>query len=426
MIDLHRHEHRLGHDSPIESVAAPARVFVHLLQHAGKICAPEVKVGDRVLRGMRIGHSDAKVFVPVHSPVSGTVAAIDEVAHPVVGRSTAVVIDNDGKDEAVVMVARSPQQAEALSAAQLRQIAFEAGIAGMGGASFPTHIKLDSPKPLTALIVNGAECEPFLSADSRLMVEYAAQIAAGIRCIAHATGIKKVVVAIEENKPRAIAALRAVSSEGGFEVRVLSSQYPQGGEKQLIKSILKQEFAFGKLPFDVGALVHNVGTVYAIYQAVYQGVPLYERVLTVTGDCVCQPRNMRVRIGTPVRTLIEACGELLRQPKKIVFGGPMMGIAQHSADTPVIKSTSGVLLLSEASPRPSQEAACIRCARCVAHCPVGLMPSMITIAAERERWGLAKQYGCQECIECGVCDYVCPQRRNMVQEIKRAKAKVPR
>ncbi|MFH0839421.1 MAG: RnfABCDGE type electron transport complex subunit C, partial [Candidatus Omnitrophota bacterium] len=202
--------------------------------------------------------------------------------------------------------------------------------------------------------------------------------------------------------------------------------YPQGGEKQLIKAVLKREVPSGKLPFDVGALVQNVATTYAVYEAVYLGKPLYERVVTVTGDCLEHPANLLTRIGTPIKELIEQCGPLKKEPKKIVFGGPMMGIAQYSLEVPVIKSTNGIILLSEGEIDAAKERLCIRCARCVEYCPLGLMPCMMSLASEKEKWDLAKAYGSLECMECGACNYVCPQKRNIVQAIKHAKTRIPK
>lgn len=421
---------------------APDKAYISLSQHMGKICGPEVKVGDAVLAGQKIGSAEAHVFAPVHSSVSGKVIAIQEWPHPLLGKAQTIIIENDKLNRLAAPQATRPQQEiDGLSGQQLRGIIFEAGVVGMGGASFPTHIKLAPPKPIDTLIINGAECEPYLNSDNRLMIERAKEILAGIDLVQRCVDAKNVYIAIEENKPEAIKVFKAICDKrppqhlggrplticgGRYAISILKSQYPQGGEKQLIKNILNREFPPGKLPFEVGVLVHNVATVFAIYEAVYLGKPLYERVVTVSGDSLESPANLLVRIGTPIRELIAKCGPLKKQPQKIICGGPMMGIAQFSADAPVIKNTNGILLLSKTAVKPQRDEVCIRCGRCVEYCPVGLLPCLITIAAEKEKWELAKDYGCLECMECGLCSYVCPQKRNMVHKIKDAKGRVTR
>jgi electron transport complex protein RnfC len=288
----------------------------------------------------------------------------------------------------------------------------------MGGASFPTHIKLNPVKPVDTLIINGAECEPYLTADARLMVEKTAQISAAVTLIARCLGVKNIYIGIEKNKPEAIKAFSQVT---GITVKVLPSDYPQGGEKQLIKNILGKEIPRGKLPFDIGVLVQNVATVYAIYEAVYLGKPLIERIVTVTGSCLGNPKNVLVRIGTPIKELIEFCGPLKEPPAKIIIGGPMMGIAQYTDEVPIIKSSGGLLLMNKNEAQELNEDPCIRCAACVRGCPVGLMPCQINLASERLLWNLTREYGASDCIECGICNYVCPSNRRLLQTIKRAK-----
>jgi len=413
-------------NNSIQKVTLPEKVFIPLSQHLGKICAPLVSPGDRVLTGQKIASSEVKVFSPVHASLSGNVVAVEDWPHPVLGRSKAIIIESDGKDSLFATVKLSEKQVSALTPEQIREKVFDSGIVGMGGAGFPSNIKLNPAKPLQALIVNGAECEPFLTGDNRLMVEKTKEIILGIGLVAKAVGVKQVFVAIEDNKPEAIKAFRRDLAGSDYKLKVLRSVYPQGGEKQLIKSVFGKEVPQGKLPFDVGALVHNIATVYAIYEAVYLGKPLYERVVTVTGDCLENPGNLLLRIGTPVKDLIKFCGPLKQEPKKIIFGGPMMGIAQYSLDTPVIKTTNGVMFLSEVQEKPLKNEVCIRCSRCVRECPAGLMPCMISMASENEKWDLAKDYGCLDCIECGLCTYVCPQERNIVQQIKLAKTRMTR
>lgn len=423
MIKLKEHKHSTE-NKPIQAALLPKAVYIPLSQHLGKICSPEVKTGDTVLRGQKIASAQANVYAPIHASLSGKISAIREWPHPLLGRSTAIVIESDGLDRSLKSGVRSVQEVEKLTPEQIRNIVFEAGIVGMGGAAFPTHIKLNPPAPVDSLIINGAECEPYLTADNRLMIERTREIIAGIGLIAKCIGAKNVYIAIEDNKPEAIKAFESGVRGTGYAVRVLKSEYPQGGEKQLIKAVLKREVPAGKLPFDAGVVVQNVATVFAIYEAVYLGKPLYERVVTVTGDCLENPANLLARVGTPIKDLISQCGPLNKEPQKIVFGGPMMGIAQYTADVPVIKNTNGIILLSENRIKEAEEGFCIRCSRCVEACPLGLMPCLISQACAKERWDLAKAYGCMECMECGLCNYACPRSRNIVQHIKYAKARI--
>lgn len=403
-----------------------ARFYVPLSQHIGKMCESLVKAGDHVYKGQKIGDSTAKVFAPVHAPVSGVVFGVEDWPHPVIGRCKAVIIDNDHQEKESVGHRPSEVEIAGFSADTIRSIVFEAGIVGMGGASFPTHIKLHSPKPLHALIINGAECEPYLCADNYLMLEKGKELIAGIELIRRCTNVKDIYIAVENNKPEAFDALRKLCRGKGYYVVSLPADYPQGGERQLIKRVIGREILSGKLPFDVGVLVHNVATVYAIYEAVYEAKPLYERVVTVAGDCLDKPRNCLIRVGTLLKDVLTFCGPLVKEPKKIIFGGPMMGVAQFSLEMPVIKSTNGILALFDIDTRPNVEMSCVRCTRCVRACPAGLLPCMIAMASEKEKWDLAKAYGCLDCIECGLCSYVCPQEKNLVQAIKQAKVRSPR
>ncbi|MFA6357852.1 MAG: electron transport complex subunit RsxC [Candidatus Omnitrophota bacterium] len=402
----------------IEKLPLPSRVYLPLIQHLGKICNPEVKVGDLVKLGQRIASIEAHVYAPIHASISGKVASIQDYPHPVLGRAKAIVIEGDGQNEEASFIQKTQQEIDRLTAGELRKIVLDSGIVGMGGASFPTHIKLNPPKPVTTLIINGAECEPYLTADSRLMVEKASQIYAAGTLVARCLNIKEIYIGIEENKPEAISVF---SKFPGIKVRVLKSDYPQGGEKQLIQNVLGRQIPRGKLPFDIGVIVQNVATFYAIYEAVYRGKPLIERIVTVTGSCVENPKNLLVRLGTPIKNLIEFCGVLKSSPVKIIIGGPMMGLAQYTDQVPIIKSSNGVLLMDKIEAKILDEDPCIRCAACVRNCPVGLMPCQINLASERSLWTLTKEYGASDCIECGICNYVCPSNRRLLQTIKRAK-----
>lgn len=425
MIQLEEHKH-LTENKPIEQALLPSKVYIPLLQHLGKpLDIIQVKVGDEVRRGALLATSDKGVFAPVHASLSGKVAMIADYPHPVSGSARAIVIESDGKDEpAADMVPRSEEEIEAVTPDALKRIIFEAGIVGLGGATFPTHIKLSPSKPIETLIFNGAECEPYLTTDYRLMVERADEIVKGARLVASILKPQRVLIAIEDNKPEAIKLMRERAASLGWKVVVLKTAYPQGGEKQIIKSCIGREVPSGKLPFDIGVVVQNVATAYAIYEAVYLRKPLYERVVTVTGSCLANPKNLLVRIGTPVRDLIEQCGPLIKEPKKIVMGGPMMGIAQYTMDGPVIKGTSGVILFDEVLEKEEGESFCVRCGECVQNCPMGLNPGLISLAINRDRLDLAEEYGIMDCIECGLCAYLCPSRRNIVQAIKAAKTRI--
>lgn len=423
MVKLEEHKQNTQNKN-IEALPLPGKVYIPLSQHLGKACAPIVKTGDVLSTGQMIAKVDAHVYAPIHASISGRVSAIEDWPHPLLGRCKAIVIESDGKDSPQP-IAHSPRLEEInnLTPEQIRNIVFEAGIVGMGGASFPTHIKLKPPKPVDTLIINGAECEPYLTGDYRLMVERTKEILSGIELIKRCLGVKNVYIAIEDNKPEAIKQFTMFNSSQ-FTVKVLKSQYPQGGEKQLIKNVLKMEVPQGKLPFDIGVVIHNVGTVFAIYEAVYKNKPLYERVVTVTGSCLSNPKNILVRIGTSIKNLIDFCGPLTDEPAKIIIGGPMMGIAQFSDVAPVIKSTTGVLLFNKEEAGFNEELPCIRCGACVRECPVFLMPTLISSSSRKELWQQAKLYGAKDCIECGICSYVCPSKIMLVQSIRRAKLQI--
>ncbi len=436
-----REEKDYTYDKPIKKAGLPAKVFIPLSQHFGKVCSSVVKIKDKVFKGQLIATANSGLFSPIHSSVSGTVSAIVDYNHPTLGREKAIVIEGDGQDAAFPEVKRSASEVDNLSADDLRKIIFEAGIVGLGGAAFPTHIKLTPPKKIEHLILNGAECEPYLTNDFRLMLEHAQEIIAGAKIVLKILGINKCVVAIEDNKPEAIEAFKLEVSAGGgsayggrsqnsevrrsyFEVKVLKAQYPQGGEKQLIKSVLKKEVPSGGLPFDIGVVVQNVATVFAIFEAVYKNKPLYERVITLTGSCLENPGNFLVRVGTSLRDLINECGPLKEEPAKIIFGGPMMGIAQFSLDVPIIKSTTGVIFFSKDEIIQKENRVCCRCARCIDVCPARIMPAILGMAAEKEKWDIAREYDVLDCIECGLCSYICPAKRDLVHLIKYAKARV--
>jgi len=406
----------------IVKAALPKKVVIPLQQHIGAICEPLVKVGDHVKKYQKIGESKSFVSAPVHASVSGKVTEIKEYPHPLGKKILSIVIESDGKDEEI---AEKPMGIEKLSKEQLLEIIKEAGIVGLGGATFPTHIKLSPPKEkrINTLIINGAECEPYLTTDHRVMLEFPDQIIKGIKLIMRITGVKRTFIGIENNKKDAIQILEKKNNNSDIKIIPLKTKYPQGAEKILIKSIIKKEVPSGGLPMDIGVIVHNVGTVKAIYDAVYENKPLIERVITVTG-AVKEPKNILVRIGTPVKDIIQQCSGYLGEPKKLIIGGPMMGLAQHTDEVPIIKGTSGILVQNKQTINTEEESYCIKCGRCVDVCPINLMPTLIAKYAEKEKFDLAKEYGALDCFECGCCAYVCPSKIPLVQQIKIAKNEI--
>lgn len=424
---MHPPEHKeLTATLPIEEAPLPRRVILPLSQHIGAPARPVVKVGEEVRTGQVIAEAaEAPVSVPVHASIAGRVAAIAPFPHPAGRELPAIVIEGTGEDRWIEeATSRDPER---LSPEEIRRLAKEAGLVGLGGAAFPTHIKLSPPpdKPIDTVIINGCECEPYLTCDHRLMVEETEAILDGLRAIMKAVGAARAWVAVEDNKPDAIARLQeAVRGRDGVAVAVLPSRYPQGAEKQLIAALTGRQVPSGGLPMDVGVLVQNVGTAAALSAAIRRGRPLVERVITVTGRGVQRPANLRVRLGTPVRDLIEFCGGFAEAPARVVLGGPMMGVAVADLGVPVVKGTSGILVLTEGELPAVRNAPCVRCGRCVCVCPMGLLPLYLGRAAEHRRWEEAEAYHALDCIECGSCSYVCPGERPLVQYIRQAKAEI--
>jgi H+/Na+-translocating ferredoxin:NAD+ oxidoreductase subunit C len=406
--------------------AIPDRLYIPLSQHIGAPCAPLVVVGDEVKKGQRIGEGKGFVSSPIHASVSGKVVAIELKEHPGGSFVPCVVIENDGREEWAESVQPHDDPA-ALSPEEIRQIIFDAGIVGLGGATFPAHVKY-SPvegKKIDEVILNGVECEPFITADHRLMLERPERIVAGLRYIMRSVGCDKGAIAIEDNKMDAVALLaKAVAAENNIRVVVLREKYPQGSEKQLIYACTGKQVPAGALPLAVGVIVNNVGTAAAIADAVENGLPLIERYVTVSGTGVRQPGNYLVRIGTLFRELIAQSGGYTGEIERIIAGGPMMGKTVFSDGLPVVKGSSGIVVLKKELTCEAREYACVRCAKCIDVCPAFLEPTSLVKMAKRGAWEETESCDVMSCIECGSCVYSCPAKIPLIQHIRRAKQAV--
>ena len=413
-------------NSHIEDVPLPDKVVIPLKQHPGAEAKPVVKVGDSVKRGQLIGEGQGPISARVHSSISGRVTSISPHFTFTGERILSVSIESDKKDEGINFVG---SKWERLSPEEIREKVKSAGIVGLGGATFPTHIKLTPPKSVDTVILNGCECEPFLTSDFSLMLKRPKEIIEGFKIIIKTLGAKDGIIAIEDNKRKSVDSLKSpvTSHQSPVPIRIviLPTKYPQGSEKELIKAILKREVPSGGLPFDVGVVVQNVATAYAIYEAVVFGKPLIERVVTVSGSAVKSPKNFRVRIGTLFSDIVKNSSIDLDKVDRVIAGGPMMGIAQQNLDIPVSKGVNGLLFLSKDEVyHPQIDSSCIRCGRCNSACPQNLLVSEIGQSAEFSNWERAKELGISDCMECGSCAYVCPAKRPLVQLIKKAKREI--
>ncbi len=409
----------------IEEMDAPGEVIIPLLMHKGVINSPTVNIGDRVLLGQKIGESASPDSAPVFASVSGTVTAIEPRLHPSGEKILSVVIENDFEDEREE-IPPVHDRFRTVDLKGLALIAREAGIVGLSGSAYPLSEKLlASEGKVDTLIINGAECEPYISADNRVMIEYTEEVYNGATVTARALGIKNVLMAVSSDKAGAIAELRRyLAKKPGVRLCILHTKYPQGAERQIIESLTGRELAPGADAADAGVLVMNASTSAALARAVSEGIALTSRVVTVAGSAVANPKNLLVRIGTPIGKLFDACGGFLEHPEKIIMGGPLMGDSQASLDVPVIKGTNGVLAFSEGEGKAKAETSCIHCGKCVGACPMNLSPLYIYRAYRAGKLSECDEYNISDCIECGCCAYVCPARISLVAAFRAVKKKL--
>jgi len=425
---VHPPEAKLSAAVAISVLPIPQVVYIPLSQHIGAPSEPVVAKGDKVLVGELLAKSTGFVSANIHSSVSGTVESIELLVDASGYPKPVVKISVEG-DEWHPSIDRSSDfsRPKGLTSREVVDAIQSAGIVGLGGATFPSHVKLTVPSGKTAevLIINGVECEPFLTADHRLMVEKGREVLAGVQLLMTALGVSRAYVGIENNKQDAISLFKLLISEfEGIEVVSLKVKYPQGGEKQLIKAVIDREVPSGGLPIDVGAVVHNVGTAFAVYEAIAKRKPLFERIVTVTGSSLNEPKNFLVRIGTPVSALIEAVGGLPEDTGKVISGGPMMGKALSNLAAPVTKGTSGILIMpQDKTTRPAAEV-CIRCSKCVGVCPMGMEPYLLIKLARKNMVERLEHERVMDCMECGSCSYTCPANLPLLDYIKLGKAEV--
>lgn len=406
----------------IEAVV-PTEVVLPMRQHIGAEAKPVVKKGDDVFLGQKIGEASGFVSSPVFSSVSGKVTAVEKRLHPSGDYVMSVVIENDGQDRIDPDIQPFGDYTKYTSK-EIVEIIQNAGIVGLGGAAFPTHVKLTIPegKRIDAVIINGAECEPYITADDHLMRDHPESVVQGLRIAMYAVGASRGIIGVEDNKLEAIEKIRAcILPKDAIDVVSLKTKYPQGAEKQLITACTGREVPSGGLPADAGVVVMNAGTAYQTAVTFETGMPLYKRLLTCTGDAVVEPQTMEVRLGTMVQSVIEQCGGFKEMPEKVIMGGPMMGVALPDTEVPVQKGTSGVLCLTPRSafiPDPSN---CIRCGKCADICPIHLQPLFIAAWSEKENWEQCETFHAMDCIECGSCSYICPSKRRLVAKIRESK-----
>ena len=413
----------------IVNLTPPSELIFPLSQHIGAPAKPCVNIGDNVCMGQKIAEADGFVSANIHSSVSGTVKAIEKRLHPNGLPTMSIVIENDGLDTEAAPIEGYGEDYENKSPKEIINIIKEAGIVGMGGATFPTHVKLSVPDEakIDYVIINGAECEPYLTSDHRAMLETPNEIIGGLLVLMHIFGLKDGYIGVENNKTDAIAVLEkeaALVKDKNIHIVTLKTKYPQGAEKQLINAVCGRKMAPGTLPWQVGCIVNNIDTCASTYRAVVKGTPLTTRIVTLGGSALINPMNYKVRIGTPFAYVVEQSGGLSEPAEKVLMGGPMMGLSVPNMDVPVIKGTSGILALPSKEAKLDKESPCIRCAKCVYVCPMSLQPNLLDSAARLHDIDKLKKLNVTDCIECGSCAFVCPSKRRQVQQIKIAKVKL--
>lgn len=416
------HNKKYTEKKAIQKAKDPTLVTIPLSQHIGAPCKPVVSKGDEVKIGQLIGEPTAFVSAPIHSSVSGVVKDVSK-KNVAGGSAMCVTIESDGKNEKHENVV-SKGDVDSLSGKEILSIIKDAGIVGMGGAGFPTHVKLSPPedKEIDLLILNGAECEPYLTCDHRLMLERPDDILYGLKAIMKVLDIETGYIGIEKNKPDAIEVMTKAAEGMPIEVKAVETKYPQGAEKQLIYAISKREVPSGGLPMDAGAVVNNIATAYAVAQAIKTGMPLVERVCTITGKGINEPRNLEIKVGTPLNEIIDQCGGLKEDVEKVILGGPMMGRATSTIEVPATKTTSGILnFLSDEATLPEPDL-CINCSKCVQICPANLLPIYISKNAANKNVNNLESLNTMDCIECGSCSFICPANRRLLEGIRLGKS----
>ena len=425
---VHPPENKLSAGQAIITADLPKQAVVMLSQHIGAPAQAVVAKGDKVKVGTLLAQAGGFVSANIHSPVSGTVSKIDTAIDAAGFQRPAIIIDVEG-DEWEESIDRSETLVKecTLDAKAIIDRIKECGIVGLGGATFPTHVKLSPPPGMTAtiLIINAVECEPYLTSDHQLMMEKGEEILVGVEILRKAINVERAVIGIENNKPDAIKHMTQLATDyPAIEICPLKVKYPQGGEKQLIDAVIRRQVPSGALPIATGAVVQNVGTAFAVYEAVQKHKPLVERIVTITGKSLAKPSNLRVRIGTPISQLIDMCGGLLQDTEKVISGGPMMGKAVVSTDMATTKGCSGVLIIRDLESRRKEMQPCIRCAKCVSACPMGLAPNVLMSASSFQNWERVEEERVMDCIECGSCSFTCPAHRPLLDYIRMGKAKV--
>lgn len=407
-----------------ELMPSPQQIILPLAQHLGKQASALVKKGNTVVRGQLIAEADGFISAPVHSSVCGTIASIGKEVNSSGFPKDSIIITTDGQNEFQTLPPHNP---DLITADQIRERVKLAGIVGQGGAAFPTSVKLLPPKGKTIDIVmlNGCECEPYLTRDFRFMIERPDAVVSGMRLIMKALNVTKGFIGIEDNKPEAISVMmKSIIDDDRIAVVPMKTKYPQGAEKMLIKAATGREVPPGRLPLDVGCVIQNIGTAVAIHDAVVKGEPSVTAALTVSGKGIISPKNLIVPVGTPIKDVIEYCGGITDDAVKLIVGGPMMGVAQYDFSAPIMKATSAILVLTNNEVNKQEETACLKCGQCVSACPLNLMPTRLARLSQLERYEDAEGYGITVCMECGTCAYACPAKIPLVQWIRLGKQKV--